>query len=138
MVVVDQAFTVTLEKFGVTAQVAGNRKAPGKPAGTVIVAAAAKRVAQHQAKLLTIPFVQDLHIGAAHVITDIRIVIVCTLLGNTPPRSNNNRPTIAFEADLPHHTIPAARIADRTAHWTDDRHRSRASDHPSRIAGNWC
>src|ERR1700744_4033253 len=115
VVVVDDALAIALEQLHIAAQVAGQREAPGEAPGAMLLAAAAQGIAQHQAEFLSVPLMHDLHVGASHVIADVRIVVVGRLLRNAPPWTEHDGPAAALEADLSRHAIPAARKRIRLA-----------------------
>src|SRR3569623_1814018 len=70
VVVVDQTLAVALEQLHVAAQVAGQREAPAESRRAVAAAAAAERMAQHHAELLSVPLAHDQYLAEPHVIAD--------------------------------------------------------------------
>ncbi|KAG0940213.1 hypothetical protein G6F31_015191 [Rhizopus arrhizus] len=66
-------------------------------------AAGAQRMARHQRDLVAVAVPDQGRVAAAHVVLDVRVVVVAAGLGNAVPRAQHQCPVLAVQADVQHH-----------------------------------
>ncbi|KAG1530054.1 hypothetical protein G6F50_017576 [Rhizopus delemar] len=91
-----------------TAQQVADREAVIQLQRAMRAAAGAQRMARHQRDLVAVAVPDQGRVAAAHVVLDVRVVVVAAGLGNAVPRAQHQCPVLAAQADVQHHPVPAA------------------------------